>query len=306
MYSFEFNGIKSADLGIYILNFDGFSQEGVLDTGGEIVFNTSKPAMSDRWNFHGYSVENPLTTSFQIGKWECNQSFMRSFTREEYAFLKSWLERKDGYRFLRIFKPGYEDTYFNCQIIIKPIQYNDETLGAELSVKCDARYGYSGIQTYETECTNGGSFSIYNDSDDTGALVFDRTEILLTSDATELKIINNLDTVYSSTPYATIICNCVRGEWIQIANRQILVESTNYTTQSLKHNNETIANDFNYKYPRLIHLADSPINVSTILKASNSPSTSLGYNENRINKFTITGGSCKLAFTYRTIRTVIT
>ena len=298
MYSFEFNGIKSSDLAIYMLNFNGFSAEGTIDNGGEVVFNTSKPVMSDRWNFHGSSVESPLTTTFQIGKWDCGRSSIRPFTREEFAFLKSWLERRDGYRFLRILKPGYEHTWFHCQIQVKPIQYNDKKLGAELTVTCDSGHGYSDIQTWEIICNEEGmTFDVYNDSDEIGSLLIDRTEILLKSDAKELKITNQMDSIYSPTPYETKIKNCIKGEWIQIANRQILSECTSSAVESLKHTNETIANDFNYKYPRLICLADKATNLSDGL--------SCHYSENRVNRFTISGGACELVFTFRTVRTVM-
>lgn len=281
--TFEFNGIKSSDMGFYILNFDGFSNDGV-GTRSHYTFNTSKPANSKKWNFHGAKTEEQLTKTYQIGKLDCNKRDME-LTREEFAFLQRWLERSDGYKYLRFLEDGYEDTYFNCQLQVNPIKLaGDKLVGAEVTITCDSIHGYSGIRTFEVSCQDGDTFQIYNDSDEIGSIIFDQLEIVMTSDASELCISNEMDTLYSSTPYNTTIQNCVNGENIVLANLQI---KSNTITQHTKQN---IANDFNFNYPRLINLADMMAN---------------GYEENRVNTFKVTGGSCDLNFSYRVTRTVM-
>ena len=269
--AFEFDGIKSSDYGIYILNFDGFSNDGTV-TGSHYTFNTSKPASLDRWNYHGSKIENPLERQFQIGKINCsNESF--GFTREEYAFLQNWLERKDGYHYLRFLQDGYEHTYFKCQLTLDYIFIGSQLVGAEVNMTCDAPYGYSDVQNFEIDCNDGDKFQIYNDTDRFGALLFDEVNINCTSDATTLSIKNDMDNKYTlNQNYITNISNCVQDEIIVISNRQI-------QTSKSKHN---IIDDFNFKFPRLIYLPNQ-----------------------RVNTFTITGGSCHLFFSYRTIRTVI-
>lgn len=281
---FEFNGIKSSDLGYYIANFDGFSNDGVGLAGNEITFATSKPSNSYKWNFHGSKYENPMTTNFQIFKLNCD------FNKENYelsqqdcAFLLRWLVRTDGYKLLRFFQggyEGYETTFFKVQNKLQWIRADGKIVGAQIDSTCDAPFGYSDIQTFEVSCNNGSSFTIYDDSDKTGALYFNEIDILMTSDAANFQMINNLDALYSPTvQYITKINNCKNGEHITIANHMIT------TNKNTVHTRENINSDFNFKYPRLINVSD--------------------LTETRKNIFTVTGGSCRLSFSYRTIRSVL-
>ena len=282
---FEFNGIKSSDLGYYIVGFDGFSNDGVGTAGNEITFTTSKPSNSYSWNFHGSKYESPLTTSFQIGKFSCGIDKDKNYelSQQDCAFLLRWLVRTDGYKFLRFFQgeyEGYENTFFRVQNKLQWIRVQGAIVGAQIDVTCDAPSGYSDVQIFEASCSNGSSFTIYNDSDKAGALYFDETDILMTSDAQNLQIKNNLDALYSPTiQYVTQLKNCKNGEHITIANHMI------ETSKNAGHTRESINNDFNFKYPRLINFSE--------------------LNETRKNIFTVTGGSCRLSFSYRTIRSVL-
>lgn len=282
---FEFNGIKSSDLGYYIVGFDGFSNDGVGMAGNEVTFSNSKPSNSYSWNFHGSKYENPLTASFQIGKFDCGIDKDKNYelSQQDCAFLLRWLVRTDGYKFLRFFQGGYEgceNTFFRVQNKLQWIRVQGAIVGAQIDVTCDAPFGYSDVQIYEVSCSNGSSFAIYNDSDTAGALYFDETDILMTSDAQNLQIKNNLDALYSPTiQYVTQLKNCKNGEHITIANHMI------ETSKNIGHTRENINNDFNFKYPRLINFSD--------------------INETRKNIFTVTGGSCRLSFSYRTIRSVL-
>lgn len=282
---FEFNGIKSSDLGYYIAGFDGFSNDGVGATGNDVTFSTSKPANSYSWNFHGSKYENPLTASFQIGKFNCGVDKDRNYelSQQDCAFLLRWLVRTDGYKILRFFQggyEGYENTFFKAQNKLQWVRYGGKIVGAQVDIACDAPFGYSDVQTFEVPCSDGNSFTIYNDSDKTGALYFDEIDILMASDASNLVITNSLDALYSPTiQYKTQINNCKNGEHITIANHMI------GTNKNTVHTRENINNDFNFKYPRLVNLS--------------------GLEETRKNIFTVTGGNCRLVFNYRTIRSVI-
>lgn len=301
--AFEFNGIRSDDIGLSILNFDGFSNDGVGTAGSEITFNTSKPANNSKWNFHNPQTETPLQMSFQIGK-----SVGNGLSREECAFLMRWLVRSDGYHYLRFLQDEYENTYFHCQITLQWIRHaGGQIVGAELAVTCDAPYGYSSLKKYEVDVDehspDSSSFQIYNDSDETGAILFDSVDIICTSDADVLTITNDMDPLYSPTdPYITRILNCVAGEQIHMANHQIMAGLTPEAMENnveLNHTSGTIADDFNFHYPRLIH-------ISGITATDGEEETfSNPYTENRINTYTVTGGSCHLCFTYRTIRKVL-
>lgn len=282
--TFEFNGIKSSDLGYYMANFDGFSDNGAGMAGNEITFASSKPPNTYKWNFHGSRYENPMTATFQIFKFNCSTNKENyELSRQDCAFLLRWLVRTDGYKFLRFFQggyEGYENTFFRVQNKLQWIRSEGAIVGAQIDAACDAPFGYSGIQAFEVSCTDGSSFAIYDDSDRPGALYFDETDILMTSDASNLQIKNSLDAIYSPTiQYTTSIKNCKNGEHITIANHMIR------TNKNTSHTRENINNDFNFRYPRLINMS--------------------ALEETRKNIYTVTGGSCRLSFNYRTIRSVL-
>ncbi len=298
--SFEFNGIDSKDVNLYIMNFDGFDMNGTGSVGDEITFTTTKAAHSDRLHYHGYTRDTTLTTTFQIGKNPCNTKNME-ISREEAAFIKTWLERKDGYKFLRFFQKGYEDTYFYCQIHTEWIRVSGKIVGVECSVTCNAPYGYSGIQGIDVQLEDGDSFIVYNDSDEQGGLEIDQIEIGLTSGSdTTITLTNELENAYSyGQTHVTQIEHCNTNEHIVIDGlNHTITTSENYQPY---HSNGSIGEDFNFNYPRLINISTNLPLLNYIPTNSNYPT----YDENRINKFTITGASCSVTFAYRTIRSVM-
>lgn len=307
--AFEFNGVNSRDVGICILNFDGFNTDGTATVGDEIQFITSRTACSDRLNFHGSNREQTLKMTFQIGKDSTSATDME-FTRSELAFLKAWLERRDGYHFLRFFQKGYEDTYFYCQIHIEWIRVNSMIVGAELSVTCNAPYGYSGIQGIDVKLDDGESFIVYNDSDEQGGLEIDQVEIGITkgSDCT-LTLTNQLENIYTlagqpdtsgaSRNHVTQIQHCNQGEQIIIDGLHHRISTSKEHQQN--HTNGCVSEDFNFCYPRLINISTNLPLVNYIPSNDNYPS----YDENRINRFTVTGADCHITFAYRTIRSVM-
>lgn len=307
--SFEFNGVDSRDVGICMMDFDGFNNDGVASLGDEVSFITTRAARSDRLNFHGYSREQTMTLHFQIGKDPATATDME-FSREELAFLKAWLERQDGYHFLRFFQKGYEDTYFYCQIHVEWIRVTGKIVGAELSATCNAPYGYSGIQGIDVEVPDGGSFLVYNDSDEQGGLEIDQVEIGLAggTDCTltltnqlenQYTITGNTDTNQTDSSYTTRIYHCNQGEHILIDGlHHSITTSENHQNN---HTNGSICEDFNFRYPRLINISTNLPLLNYIPSNANYPS----YDENRINRFTVTGAPCHVTLAYRTIRSVM-
>lgn len=242
-----------------------------------------------------------MTLHFQIGKDPAVASDME-FSRAELAFLKSWLERRDGYHFLRFFQKDYEDTYFYCQIHVEWIRVTGRIVGAELSATCNAPYGYSGIQGMDVNLQNGDSFIVYNDSDEQGGLEIDQVEIGLENAADcTLTLTNHLENKYSLTggtdgSHTTIIQHCN-------GNEHIIIDGLHHsiTTSNTQHTNGSICEDFNFCYPRLINISTNLPLVNYIPSNDNYHA----YDENRINRFTVTGAPCHVTFAYRTIRSVM-
>lgn len=271
--TFEFDGVKSSDLGIYLLNYDGFSNNGVSVAGSEITFNTTKAPSSKKWHYHSPKYETQLTWSMQIGKLSGEE-----LTQQDCAYWMRWLVRSDGCHYLRFLQNEYENTYFNCTMTAQWFRLPDgRIVGMELQVTCDAPFGYSEEKQYSTTCNNGDSFQIYDDGDDVGAIVFDKVEITSNSATSKLSITNDLETIYSPmTVNVSEFKNLQNSEKITIQNNQI-------TSSVLSRD---IGDDFNYKYLRLINW----FNQGT---------------DTRINTYTVMGGSCKIDIVYRTIRKVL-
>lgn len=288
----EFNGIQFKDVGLAIVTFNS-EKSGVVDSsGGEITPNTSKPMNQSKWNFHGSHYEQPLSFSFQIAKLDLKHPMQSPITSYEKAYYKRWLCRKDGYKLLRILEDGYEDIYLNAMISLKWMEYGGETYGAELTVTCDAPFGYSPIHTFETALSSGNSFEIYNDSDEIGAIVPKQIEIQILSDGTfqlhnamcEKYVVN-----YENLSNDMVIKNCTAGETIII----------NGDTKQIKTNvsSHDIVNDFNFVYPKLINLDETYQIPSAEYKT---------LSDRRINTFTMMGNcNCNISMAYRTIRTAV-
>lgn len=274
--AFEFDGILSSNLGYYIMSYGNGVENGARDLGGEIEFITSQPGASDTWNFHGSKADSPLTFTFQIIKYDCNDINNYALSRAECAFLQEWLVRRDGYKWLRFFddKGEYNKTYFKAQINLKFIEHNGEKIGAELSVTCNAPYGFSDLQEIDTEDTD--TLNVYNDTDKLGAIIID--EVNLTCSDSTVSITNNLERGYTGKDVSTVIKHCSPFEKITIKDRMI--------TTTYESHKDTIARDFNYEYPRLIYYYDD------------------SYRQQRENIFTLKGVQ-KIQMYYRTVRTVV-
>ncbi len=262
----------------------------MVSSGGKTTFNTSKPANSRKWNFHGSHYEEQLSFSFQVGRINLNRRPQEVLpaTSYEKAYYMRWLCRKDGYKYLRFLQNGYENIFYNAKIDLEWIDYGGCTYGAELTVTCDAPFGYSPLQSYEARVPSGNSFTIYNDSDETGALIPRLVEIEILNDG-DFRLANSLDPLlmvnYLGLSGDTVIRGCKKGETITIngVTKQI---ATNLPSHD-------IANSFNYVYPRLINLDEVyPSGLSTGKSISSL----------RKNVFTLSGCSAAINMAYRTAR----
>lgn len=287
---FEFNGVKASDVNLAIVDFGSTSREGVVSSGGETTFNTSKPANSKKWNFHGSHYEEQLSFSFQVGRINLNRRPQEVLPASSYekAYYMRWLCRKDGYKYLRFLQNGYENIFYNAKIDLEWIDYGGCTYGAELTVTCDAPFGYSPLQSCGTRLSSGSSFTIYNDSDETGALIPQLVEIEILAGG-DFRLSNSLDPLlmvnYLDLSGDTVIRGCKKGETITIngITKQI---ATNLPSHD-------IANSFNYVYPRLINLDEVyPGGLGTAKSISSL----------RKNVFTLSGCSAAINMAYRTIR----
>lgn len=280
MDTFEFNGIQSDAVNMYIANIDGFSNNGVGVAGSEVTFNTSKSATSYRQMFNNATYETMHEFSFQFIKIKPNTCLPDEITIQEQSLLQRWLVRKDGYKYLRFMTDDYKDIYFNCKITMQWVRLGGNIIGAELKVTCDAPFGYSDVQTYEVSCADGNSFTVFDNSDEIGASYIDQMDILCGSNASTLSIKNSMEYIHNPIENrVTTFTNVVANEHISINGNTRQIDSSNNDTSP-------IFPRFNGNFPRLINTSPTIYDI-------------------RNNVFTVNGGSCNISMSYRSIRKAV-
>lgn len=281
---FEFNGLSSKDTGIRIVSIDNV-QTGEYESNNKIEYNTTKPSVSSRWNIHGFHYEMPISFSFQITK--CN---MGEFSPDEQAYYKRWLERTDGYKYLRFLTEGYEHIYYYCTLQLQWYGIASRCIGATVQVTCDSPWAYSDIQTYEATLQSDSSFTIYNDADNIGQTDIDLIEIQVLEDG-DVDISNDLYANYLPKGMGMEnhmkISSCKSGEVIVING------FTRQITSSEEHG--SLADDYSYSPICLINYDEQKyVEVGNYYQE-----------QKRKNTFQNHGVPCNINIAYRTSRMVV-
>lgn len=285
--NFEFNGVQAVDMGLVMGTWNGDGEDGEI--GCKVTFNTSKPINCNEWNIHGSHYEEPLTIEWSCMKNICDLTDNEDMviTPAEQAYFHRWLECPGKYQYLRFFQDDYEDIYYYCTISITWNKVGGKILGFKLTATCNAPHGYSEVQFINKEnIGTGDTFTLYSDSDDIGAQVFDSIEIQALGDGA-VNITNDLDIEYSMHNIAMNIDNCKTNEVILIngKTKQITTDRTDH---------DDLADDYNY-YP--IRLVNYDNLVSPTLDGYSGT-----ISKNRTNTYTNHGVPCNINLSYRSIR----
>ena len=285
--NFEFNGVQAVDMGLVMGTWNGDGEDGEI--GCKVTFNTSKPINCNEWNIHGSHYEEPLTIEWSCMKNICDLTDNEDMviTPVEQAYFHRWLECPGKYQYLRFFQDDYEDIYYYCTISITWNKVGGKILGFKLTATCNAPHGYSEVQFINKEnIGTGDTFTLYSDSDDIGAQVFDSIEIQALGDGA-VNITNDLDIEYSMHNIAMNIDNCKTNEVILIngKTKQITTDRTDH---------DDLADDYNY-YP--IRLVNYDNLVSPTLDGYSGT-----ISQNRTNTYTNHGVPCNINLSYRSIR----
>lgn len=285
--NFEFNGVQAVDMGLVMGTWNGDGEDGEI--GCKVTFNTSKPINCNEWNIHGSHYEEPLTIEWSCIKNICDLTDNADMviTPAEQAYFHRWLECPGKYQYLRFFQDDYEDIYYYCTISITWNKVGGKILGFKLTATCNAPHGYSEVQFINKEnIGTGDTFTLYSDSDDIGAQVFDSIEIQALGDGA-VNITNDLDIEYSMHNIAMNIDNCKTNEVILIngKTKQITTDRTDH---------DDLADDYNY-YP--IRLVNYDNLVSPTLDGYSGT-----ISQNRTNTYTNHGVPCNINLSYRSIR----
>ena len=249
--NFEYDGIKLSDFGMMICSFDSSNLE-TVSSGADITFNTIKSTGSNKFKFYGAKYEEAYTTTFQICKNTCqmNETYLEP---SEVSGIQRWLCRKDGFHKFSIIQDSFKDIFWNATFSSKQILVCGRVVGLELTMHTDAPYAYLNIDTISYSLDSGGSFSIYDMSDEIG-YIYPMITINCNNKGT-IQLKNSLDN--KKITKLTV----EKDETIILDGENKIIQSTN--------NREDLASNFNYYFPRIINTFDCRENVFTL--SSDSP-----------------------------------
>lgn len=284
--NFEFHGMNARCLGYGIVCFDGV-KNGEQDYSDSISYNISKAAQNPQHQIHGSYTEEPRKFSFQIAKLNDQTQIPEPILPSEQAFLKRWLERPDGYKYLRFLDSESADIYYYCTIQLKWQMIHSVVYGATVYVTCDSAHAYSGIQSFSIEnFQTGDCVRVLNDSDTSGLLPLAKIE-LVALEKGDLHLTNHMDDLYYYNTSGMVIHDCDQNERITVNGlmNTIATDDSDHAA--------TLMKDYNFNPLHLINLDDS-------VMSQHSPDA---FVEQRINIIKNLGIPCNLSIAYRTIRT---
>lgn len=256
---FEYDGIKLSDYGMMICSFNSSSWE-TVSSGADITFNTVKSTGSNKFKYYGTKYNEAYTTTFQICKNPCimNNMYLES---NEVSGIQRWLCRKDGFYKFCVVQDDLKDTFWKATFSCKQILLAGKTIGLELTMHTDAPYAYLDIDTISYSPIAGESFSIYDMSDEVGS-VYPKVIISCKGNGT-IKLQNSLDNKI------TVLTGVLSGE-------RIILDGENKIIQT--DNSRSLANNFNYYFPRIINTFNCRNNVYTLSSDSVNCDILFSYN----------------------------
>ncbi len=257
MIDFEFNEETLSDHNLVIGYISGADDSVPLSS--PMIMNTVK--VGDRNKIVSRQYDDVITKTFTIVKSPCYSNGKDIFfTDDELYEISAWLQSKDYYKFKPIYDDGsFPDIHFYGRFDINAIYGNGSIIGLELTLTTDSPYGYGEEQevTYSVSSDNS-EFRVFNDSQEYGYLYFEEFNIKCNSSGT-FKMTNDNDiSLETGHAYQTRIENCLADENITIDCQHKIITTDNSTHE------ETLFDDFNWNYPRLVCDYVSPLNVFTV------------------------------------------
>lgn len=241
---FEYDGKRLSDMNFIVCNFNNPGLN-IVDVGSKITFNKVSMHGGKKYGLASTKYESCLQTTFDICKNPCNGE--QEITNNEYKELMRWLNRREFLTF-KIFDKANEGCFYKGSFNIDEIKINDVLYGLRLTLETDSPFGYGETQTVKfTLNTERDKYIISDISDEIGC-VHPNVTIVCKANGT-LLLENQEQKTY------TAIANCQNGETITIyGDTQII------TTSNPAH---SIANDFNYEFPKIGNTINNRTNTFT-------------------------------------------
>ena len=245
---FEWCDQAGSIFGLMVCTIGSSNGVETYENGANIEMTTVNVPGSTRWVYLSGKYTEVLTCTFQVCKNPCTTS-SDTFTSEELRFFNRWLNRNDGYHKFKLVSkedPGYAEFYYNAQLNVKKIEFAGSVIGLEITVTCDAPFGYFEPQKIIMNLTDDNLQYVYIDESDEVGSLYPKFEIMC--NGTGDFIISN-----SLSGKQAKISNCKKNELITIDSEHKIIMS------SLR--NGDIIKDFNFGWLDVVNKFDNRKNV---------------------------------------------
>lgn len=240
---FEYDGILLSDLG-FIPCLLNNSKTDTVDIGNKVDIGKVKSARNNSYYSIGANYSDVLQLTFSIVVDPCSNPDIE-LTDEQINDTMRWLNRRRYCKFKPIYEEGeFPDVYYNATFNAELVMAGTSPIGFNLTFITNAPYGFKDVDAGEHELSAGSSIQIEDESIEIGYVYADM-EITVNGTGT-LEIINDADKFNK-----TVIENCEAGDKIIFNGRTKEISSENHVT---------IANDFNYRFPRVTNTYNNKIN----------------------------------------------
>lgn len=247
------------------------SRSDEIEIGNKISVNQVKAVNANKWYNVYSSYEDVLQFEFEVARLACGlTNDEMALTADEINDILYWLNRKEYHKLEFIFDDdSFEDCYFNGTFIsVNPEMVSDKVVGFHLVFTTDAPYSHlPDVTEYHLfDGTDEAKDFIFEDVSNEEGWNYGKVQIHCLEDG-DLRINNVLD----NKPM--VIKKCKYDEIITLDGVLKTIETSDNT-------HKTLANDFNYQFPRVMNKRN-----------------------NRTNRFT-SSLKCEMSITYSPIRKV--
>ncbi len=188
-FDFEYDGYALSDFGMMICAFQSSDLE-TVSSGADLSFQVIKPTGSDKFRFYGSKYEESYSATIQICKSPCGDTGLY-LEPSEISALQRWLCRKDGYHPFHVIQDDLKDLFWNATFTCRQLLFKGQAAGLELTLYTDAPYAYLKSEPLFYSLTPGESFSVFDQSDETGS-IYPTVEILCKGQG-DIRLTNSLD-----------------------------------------------------------------------------------------------------------------
>lgn len=248
---FEYAGERLSDFGCMVCCINTTAPDSI-SLGSNLTFNTIKNNGTNISRLVSTQYDEVYTCTFDIGKFRCQDLNDNDLTDIELSRLIRWLNRKEYHKFKPIYNNGqYGNVCFYGSFNVTGIKLAGKLIGLTLVFTANAPFGYEEETEYNyTIVNNNDLFYFYDNSDELGVNYFKSLKITCSFDG-DITIVNQNEN------RNTVIKNCIQGEVITMDCENKII-----TTSKETHN--TLCNDFNYNFPRLLNTYESRENVFSV------------------------------------------